>query len=791
MPFLLLMGSFLFMLLSPIQTEAAETSKVDFIDGENKVELTDSKTVIAQNDSLRSAISINENGNEIFNRELSAIKVDGIEKVSIDDQQYSIIMYRYNGSSNALFFEVLKLNDTGAESIYISNVYERARINLNKDEISVKYPEYNEGDVMTEPSKIVNQTFSITGNKVEEGNKSIDFIDITKNSDVKNRIFSLNQTNPSYVQISEILTEAALDADIPPEILKAIAFQESGWKQYWGTNDVPDYAKECDIYDGSNVVIGSDCIGIGIMQISDYRFQPEGPAKEEYIHKLKTDIHFNIQEGIKTLDDKWGYGGNSVPTVNDNNSMVIENWYFAILAYNGLLPRNNPLNNAYTAYQEDVFQRIEDYSLLDLNPFPTYKLNPYTRGDGQMRFDNENIIVKGPQHLSSHSLIEEETTYVTVNGLTLRDAPGGDPIGSLNKGTKVTITGSYAADNSRVNHFVWFPIETSSDDTGWVASSYLSPTSLYLDVYELEGFSRYDTSVSIANHGWHWQQPESVVIGRGDVPIDALTGSVLASALDSPLLLTQSNVLTASVEKELDRLKPNKVYILGEEEFAISQEVENVLNEKFGESNVIRIAGTTRRDTAYQIAKEVHKHTNPNEIFITTDDETSSDPLAIAPYAGENGIPILLTKEGSLNEKIQKYINEKGIKKATIIGGEAAISSTVESQLSNMIGLGNVERVYGFTRFNTNTAIVEEYYDTDSIGKLFITQGNETADALSASPLASKLGAPIILTKTDKIPSETNTWLTENITAKPNIYFLGGPVAVSESTREQFIEIIK
>src|SRR5699024_4496016 len=207
----------------------------------------------------------------------------------------------------------------------------------------------------------------------------------------------------------------------------------------------------------------------------------------------------------------------------------------------GLLPRNNPLDNAYVAYQEKVFQRIENYSLLDINPFPTYKLKPYKLDNGQMRFHNTNVKMEGPEDLTGQSREKGNTARVNVNGVNVRNSAGGTVINSFNTGTKVTVTGKYAGNNSRVNQYVWLPVKASNGVSGWVASSYLNPSNDYMDIYRLYGDTRYETSVSVANTGWHWRQPTDVIIGRGDLPIDALTGSVLAAAKDSPLLLTQTN----------------------------------------------------------------------------------------------------------------------------------------------------------------------------------------------------------------------------------------------------------
>ena len=86
--------------------------------------------------------------------------------------------------------------------------------------------------------------------------------------------------NPTFQEINEMLTTAAIDAKIPPEVVKAIAMEESDWNQY--KNGAP---------------LVSDDNGIGIMQVTDY-----DPSEEE---KLKTDIKYNIKRGIDILNEKY------------------------------------------------------------------------------------------------------------------------------------------------------------------------------------------------------------------------------------------------------------------------------------------------------------------------------------------------------------------------------------------------------------------------------------------------------------------------------------------------------
>src|SRR5207344_1418681 len=97
-------------------------------------------------------------------------------------------------------------------------------------------------------------------------------------------------------------TNAAIDADIPPEVVKAVATQESGWKQF---------------KDGKPYI--SDDGGIGIMQITNK------PNLDQ--EKLKYDIYYNIEAGIDILNSMYD-DRTDLPTIKGAGRDVIENWYF-------------------------------------------------------------------------------------------------------------------------------------------------------------------------------------------------------------------------------------------------------------------------------------------------------------------------------------------------------------------------------------------------------------------------------------------------------------------------------
>ncbi|WP_302328522.1 cell wall-binding repeat-containing protein [Salirhabdus salicampi] len=293
---------------------------------------------------------------------------------------------------------------------------------------------------------------------------------------------------------------------------------------------------------------------------------------------------------------------------------------------------------------------------------------------------------------------------------------------------------------------------------------------------ELFGKDRYETSVVISQKGWQ-NTSDIVVLGRGDLPIDALTSSVLAKKYNSPLLLTKPDHLGDNVVKEINRLQPKTIYLTGGEN-AISKAIEHNLKQQGYE--VKRISGKDRYDTSVQIANEI-KH--PNELIITTGNERSPDALSVAPYAGKMQIPIVFTGKDKLPDSVKQYIHQHGIKKVTLIGGEGAVSSRIESEIKK-IGVSNIERIAGSDRFVTSVKIAERYSNELDRGKVFFASGVSFIDALPASPLAAMNEAPIILTQKDKIPSSLENWVKNQTNTINNVTILGGTGVISPNVRD-------
>ncbi|SFQ23894.1 transglycosylase SLT domain-containing protein [Salibacterium halotolerans] len=124
---------------------------------------------------------------------------------------------------------------------------------------------------------------------------------------------SSNPTSLSYKEKKELLTEAALEHNIPPEIVKAIAYEETGMRQF---NE-----------SGDSVMNQNEDGGVGIMQVTLDENDLENRNVDR--QRLKNDTAYNIEIGVDLLNEKWSWSGSVLPTVNSGDKQVLENWYFA------------------------------------------------------------------------------------------------------------------------------------------------------------------------------------------------------------------------------------------------------------------------------------------------------------------------------------------------------------------------------------------------------------------------------------------------------------------------------
>jgi putative cell wall-binding protein len=108
------------------------------------------------------------------------------------------------------------------------------------------------------------------------------------------------------------------------------------------------------------------------------------------------------------------------------------------------------------------------------------------------------------------------------------------------------------------------------------------------------------------------------------------------------------------------------------------------------------------------------------------------------------------------------------------VGGPEVLSDALVAHLETCTD-GTATRVAGANRYATAVAVSKRSFPT--AGTVYIATGMDFPDALTTGPVAAANDAPILLVRTDSIPSETLAELDRLM--PPSIVILGGASAVS------------
>ena len=299
-------------------------------------------------------------------------------------------------------------------------------------------------------------------------------------------------------------------------------------------------------------------------------------------------------------------------------------------------------------------------------------------------------------------------------------------------------------------------------------NKYLRKTSS--PITELTGSDRYETAVKISKEGWK-NGSDKVVIINGDVSIDGIISTPLATTYNAPILLVEKNNVPNSVKSELKRLNPKDIIIIGDEN-AISKTTANQIKSTVNASQT-RLKGSNRYETSLLIAKEIDKNHDVEKVYITNANGGEVDALTIAAKAGQDKQPIILTDKDSITDNTYKWLKSEDLQNAYFIGGPQMISTNVINKV-NDITKDNVtnNRVYGADRHETNANVIKKFYTDDELEAVLVAKSDVLVDALAAGPLAANLKSPILITPKTYV----SAYHKENLEAKSanKVYKIGG-----------------
>lgn len=297
----------------------------------------------------------------------------------------------------------------------------------------------------------------------------------------------------------------------------------------------------------------------------------------------------------------------------------------------------------------------------------------------------------------------------------------------------------------------------------------------------LSGTDRYKTAIQVVEQNFEFA--DTVVIATGERFPDGLTASALCGVYDAPLLLTPSDELLPEVVAEIERLGAWNVFIVGGNS-TVSPAVEDALEAL--DMDVTRIGGADRYETAALIAEHVIDNTEFDGMVFLARGDRFADALAVAPVAYANQTPILLVRSTRLPADVVEVLYDYDISSATVLGGDAAVSTMVEAGIQMSLGI-TTERIGGEDRYETAALISEWAYDNGmaDFGTVGLATGTDFPDALCGGPGIGARGGVLLLTAPDGLSEPTGDAFAGHSGEVSAVQFFGGATTLSGSVKTE------
>jgi len=291
------------------------------------------------------------------------------------------------------------------------------------------------------------------------------------------------------------------------------------------------------------------------------------------------------------------------------------------------------------------------------------------------------------------------------------------------------------------------------------------------------GSTRYDTAASVSAAGWNSGVP-AVVLASGLTFSDALVAGPLATKLGGPILTTSGSELTPSVVRELERLTPRRIVVVGNRSSvsdAVAAQAADAAG--LGAGDIERIDGADRYEVSLAVARKVV--TAETTGVVVASGTGFADALSIVASAAERGEPILLVGPQGLSDGALQLIGERPDRTVTVIGGTTIVPTGL------MRGVP-FTRLAGVDRYATNWVVFNDRYTASRRMSPILVSGAQFADALVAGPLAAADGRPLLLVGKATVSRDLRPWVYANRDAAMDIDVVGGPAAVTAYVSAMF-----
>ena len=260
---------------------------------------------------------------------------------------------------------------------------------------------------------------------------------------------------------------------------------------------------------------------------------------------------------------------------------------------------------------------------------------------------------------------------------------------------------------------------------------------------EVMGRDRAETAVQISKRGWADGSSKAILVNGEDM-ISGVVAGPLASAYNAPILLTFHNRVSDSTISEMKRLGAGELTIIGKNDSVKDSDINNI-KKAIPNIRINRITGNDAKSVSIKIAEELKKLKTSTKVYVASED-AMPDVLSIAPKAGNERNPIIISEKNSIAPEALKWIKDSGTDEIYVVGGPKTVSDSVLNSISSSTGKDmSGKRIWGSNRIETNSKVIEKFYKDKFSLKAFVTRSDAPIDAITVSAFAQKTDSPVIL----------------------------------------------
>lgn len=191
-------------------------------------------------------------------------------------------------------------------------------------------------------------------------------------------------------------------------------------------------------------------------------------------------------------------------------------------------------------------------------------------------------------------------------------------------------------------------------------------------IHRESGVDRYDTAARVSANIFRAPGVPVAYVATGESFADALAAGAAAVTNGGPVLLVERHAIPAVTERELARLQPRHITIVGGEQ-AVSSGVEGALR---GYAEVSRVFGDDRYGTAAVLAAT---HFGPPVGGVTV---ATGENFPDAVAAGAAGFPILLVPPGDdIPGQVADVLGQLRPQGVVVVGGPAVVPDALVASL--------------------------------------------------------------------------------------------------------------